>query len=221
MIIKLSSRSEVQKLDLKRELKPYLSPSAKKVEVVRVPRFQFAMIDGEIEPGLGPGTSPGFAEALEALYGISYTLKFMIKLREQDPVDYPVGALEGLWWVEDYSTFEITRPEGWHYTVMILQPDVVTPDLYAEGLRQLRKKRGDKAAFSRMRLQHFEEGLCVQILHVGPYAGEMETVAKMDAYAHENGFHMVGKHHEIYLGDPRRAQAEKLRTILRHPVAEV
>lgn len=220
MIIRLATSPAPQKLDLKKELKPYMSPSSKKVELVRVPRFQFVMIDGEIEPGCGPGTSPAFAEALEALYGISYTLKFMAKLREVNPIDYSVSALEGLWWVEDRQ-FDITQPTGWRYTVMILQPQPVTPQMYADGLAQLRKKRGDKPAFGKMRLETFEEGLCVQILHIGPYAAEMETIAKMDAFASENGFRMTGKHHEIYMGDPRRAQPEKLRTILRHPVEKI
>jgi hypothetical protein len=208
------------KLDLRKGLKPFMSPSAKRVELLTVPRFQFVMIDGEIEPGFGPGTSPNFAEALEALYGISYTLKFMLKLREFDPVDYPVSALEGLWWVEDMP-FDITKPTGWRYSVMILQPGLITPDLYADALKQLRKKRGDKPAFTKLRLEPFEEGLCIQTLHIGPYSTEMETMLKIDAYAAENGYRMVGRHHEIYMGDPRRAQPEKLKTILRHQVEKM
>lgn len=204
-------------LDLRKELKHLYSPSAKKVEVVDVPRFQFAMVDGEIEAGHGPGTSPLFAEAMEALYGISYTLKFAVKQRKDDPVDYPVMALEGLWWVEQ-GQFNITQPSGWKYIVMILQPDLITPALFADGLALLRKKRGDRPGFARLRLEGFQEGLCVQTLHVGPYAAEMETIAKMDAFAEASGLRMHGKHHEIYMGDPRKAQPEKLKTILRHPV---
>jgi hypothetical protein len=204
-------------LDLRKELKHLYHPSAKKVEVVNVPSFQFAMVDGEIEVGHAPGTSSLFAEAMEALYGISYTLKFTVKLRKEDPVDYPVMALEGLWWVEG-QTFEITQPTGWKYTVMILQPDLVTPAVYEDALVQLRKKRGDKPAFARLRLESFYEGTCIQTLHLGPYATEMETIAKMDAFAVDNGYSLHGKHHEIYIGDPRKAQPEKLKTVLRHPV---
>lgn len=206
--------------DLRKELKHLYNPSAKKVERVDVPRFQFAMVDGQIEAGHGPGTSPQFAEALEALYGISYTLKFMIKQRKEDPVDYPVMALEGLWGVEDYSQFNITQPTGWFYTVMILQPDFITAEVFAEGLAALRKKRGDQPGFARLRLESFHEGPSIQTLHVGPYATEMETLARMDAFAEANGLRLHGKHHEIYMGDPRRAQPEKLKTILRHPVEE-
>jgi hypothetical protein len=203
--------------DLRKEFKHLYSASAKKVDIVHVPRLQFAMISGEIEPGNGPGTSPSFQQATEALYGISYTLKFMSKLRKENPIDYPVMALEGLWWVEG-TEFIITQPGGWRYILMILQPDHITPDYFQEGLQQLTKKRGNIPAISKLTLDSFEEGPCIQILHIGPYSTEMETVARMDDFAKSNGFALHGKHHEIYLGDPRKAQPEKLRTILRHPI---
>lgn len=205
------------KLDLRKEFKNLYAPSAKKVEVVQVPRFQFVMIDGMIEAGHGPGDSPTFQEAMQALYGASYTLKFMSKQRKENPIDYSVMALEGLWWVEG-GEFVIGRKDNWAYTVMMLQPDHITPDMFAEALHDLRRKKGDQPAFARLRLEAFEEGLCVQILHIGPYATEPATIEKMDAFALENGYQMHGKHHEIYLGDPMRAQPEKLKTILRHPV---
>jgi len=205
------------KLELRKQLKHLYAPSAKKVEVVDVPRFQFAMVDGEIEPGRGPEDSPAFQEALEALYGISYTLKFASKLRKEDPLDYTVMALEGLWWVEE-GEFDITRPEGWRWTLMIMQPDHITPGMYEDALRQLRQKKGDRPAFSRLRFEGFQEGLCVQTMHVGPYAEEPATIARMHAFAQENGYRLCGKHHEIYLGDPRRASPEKMKTVLRHPI---
>lgn len=206
----------MEKIDLKKELKFLYSPSAKKVELVEVPAFKFIMIDGDIEPGQGPGTSPGFQQAMQALYGASYTLKFMARLNKENPIDYPVMALEGLWWVED-GQFDITRPGNWKYTVMILQPDMVTPEMFAEALAQLRKKK-PSPSIDQLRLENFHEGLCVQTMHVGPYADEMMTIAKMDAYAGEQGLTMHGKHHEIYLGNPLRADPAKLKTILRHPV---
>lgn len=207
------------KLDLKKTYKHLYSPSAKKVEVVQVPRLQFAMIDGEIEPGRGPGTSPAFESALNALYGVSYTLKFASKQRKEDPIDYSVMALEGLWWVEG-SPFDITKPEGWRYTVMILQPEHITPGMFDEALAQLRKKKGDQPAFARLRLESFEEGLCMQTMHLGPYATEMDTIARMDEFARANGYQPHGKHHEIYMGDPRRGDPAKLKTILRHPLIQ-
>ena len=211
-------------LDLKKELKYLYMPSAKKAEILKVPKLQFAMIDGAIEKGKEPGSSPGFQEATQALYGISYTLKFMLKKRKTNPIDYPVMALEGLWWVED-GMFDITVKDNWFYTLMILQPDVITKDVFAEGLGQVRKKKGDSHALSNLRLAHFEEGLCVQVMHIGPYATEPATIERMRAFALENGYRdrvgPNGKHHEIYLGDPRKADPAKLKTVLRHPLEKV
>ncbi len=214
----------MKKLDLKKELKYLYLPSAKKVEIVQVPRLQFAMIDGAMKQGEQPGTSSGFQEAMQALYGIAYTLKFSLKLRKTHAVDYPVMAVEGLWWVED-GMFDITVKDNWHYTLMILQPEVVTPDVFQQGLADLRKKRGDSPALSQLRLAHFEEGCCMQVMHVGPYADEPATVERMRAFALENGYidcvGQGGKHHEIYMGDPRRADPSKLKTVLRHPLMKV
>jgi hypothetical protein len=214
----------LEKLDLKKDLKYLYLPSAKKVELVEVPALNFLMIDGAIEPDQAPGTSPRFAEDMQALYGAAYTLKFAAKLRKQDPVDYPVMALEGLWWVEDGS-FDIRKPGNWKYTVMIMQPDLVTSEMFTGAMDQLRKKKGGLPAFSRLRLERFQEGLCVQTMHIGPYATEPATVDRMQAFMQENGLRdqvgLGGKHHEIYMGDPRRANPAKLKTVLRHPAARV
>jgi hypothetical protein len=208
-------------LDLKKEFKPLYQPSAKKAEIIQVPRLQFAMIDGAIEKGSEPGKSPSFAAATQALYSISYTLKFMLKKRKTNAIDYPVMALEGLWWVED-GMFDITVKDNWFYTLMIMQPDVITPDIFAEGLELVRRKKGDSEMLSKVRLEHFEEGLCVQTMHIGPYATEPATIERMRTFAQENGYRdcvgLGGKHHEIYLGDPRKADPARLKTVLRHPV---
>src|SRR5512138_499223 len=174
-------------LDLKKQYKHLYMPSAKKVEIVQVPRLQFAMIDGAIEKGSEPGISGGFQEATQALYGIVYTLKFMLKKRKTHAVDYPVMALEGLWWVED-GMFDITVKDNWFYTLMILQPEVITPDVFGEGLEQLRSKRGDSPALAKLRLAHFEEGACMQVMHLGPYASEPATVERMKQFAAESGY---------------------------------
>ena len=211
-------------LDLKKEFKHLYQPSAKKVEIVQVPRLQFVMIDGAIEKGSEPGKSPMFAEATQALYSVSYTLKFMLKKRKTDPIDYPVMALEGLWWVED-GMFDITIKDNWFYTLMIMQPEVITPDIFAEGLEQVRKKKGESELLSNVRLEHFEEGLCVQTMHIGPYATEPATIERMRAFAEENGYRDCiredRKHHEIYLGDPRKADPAKMKTVLRHPIVKI
>src|SRR5512140_2123127 len=208
-------------LDLKKELKYLYMPSARKVEILQVPPLQFAMIDGAIEKGQEPGNSPNFQEATQAMYGIAYTLKFMFKKRKTHAIDYPVMALEGLWWVEN-GVFDITVKDNWHYTLMILQPSIVTPTDFEGARSEVRRKRGDSTALAQLRLATFEEGWCVQVMHVGPYATEPETVECMKAYAGENGYRDCvgrgGKHHEIYLGDPRKADPAKLKTVLRHPV---
>jgi len=210
----------LEKLDLRKDLKYLYFPSSKKVELVEVPAFNFLLIDGAIEPGYAPGNSPLFQENMQALYGAAYTLKFMAKLRKIDPVDYPVMALEGLWWVED-GHFDIRIKDNWFYTVLILVPSLVTQEMLAEAVVQIRKKKGDLPGFARLRLESFEEGSCIQIMHIGPYDTEPATVEKMDAFAQLNGFSKIGKHHEIYLGNPLRADPAKLKTILRHPVKKI
>lgn len=211
-------------LDLKKEFKYLYQPSAKKAEIVKVPKLQFAMIDGVIEKGKEPGNSPAFAEATQALYSISYTLKFMFKKRKTNAIDYPVMPLEGLWGIQDVNV-DVGKKDNWSFTLMILQPDVVTKDIFAEGLEQVRKKKRDEPIFSKLRLNHFEEGVCVQMMHIGPYATEPATIKVMLALAAENGYRdnvgPNGLHHEIYLGDPRKAQPEKLKTVVRHPLVKI
>ncbi len=133
-------------------------------------------------------------------------------------------ALEGLWDARE-GAFDINVKDNWDYTLMILVPDLITQELFDEALAQLREKKGDQPAFARLRLDSFEEGLCVQTMHIGPYAAELETLERMQAFMAENGYSDLvgqgGKHHEIYLGDPRRAAPEKLKTVLRHPVEEL
>ncbi|MBN1148285.1 MAG: GyrI-like domain-containing protein [Anaerolineales bacterium] len=210
-------------LDLKKDLKAFYQPPVRKVEVVEVPRFNFLVIDGAIEPGMAPDSSPMFEENMAALYGAAYTLKFTLKKRAVDPVDYPVMALEGLWDVRD-GNFDFAIKDNWVYTLMILVPDLITQDIFEQALAQLREKKGDQPGLARLRLDSFAEGLCVQTMHIGPYANEPETLERMQAFMQTNGYRDLvgagGKHHEIYLGDPRRAAPDKLKTVLRHPVAK-
>ncbi len=206
----------MQKLDLKKELKHLYQPSAKQVSLVEVPAFNFAMVDGAMPAGVLPGDSEEYRQSLEALYGIAYTLKFMSKKREQNPIDYTVMALEGLWWVES-GQFEFGKQEPWHFTSMIMQPDHLTEMDYQQALEELKRKRPNPA-LDKMRFESFEEGLSVQIMHIGPYSEEPRSLDKMQAYIDEHGYRYRDHHHEIYLGDPRRAKPEKLRTVLRHPV---
>ncbi len=208
----------MKKLDLRKQFKHLYSPSAKKIEVIDVPPLLFAMVDGEVAAGEGPGDSADFQEAVAALYGLSYTLKFMIKKRTDDPIDYPVMYLEGLWATESRS-YDSDQREAMSYTAMIMQPDFITPALFEEARAQLLKKKPGPGP-ARPRLETFHEGPAIQTMHIGPYATEPETVARMHAFAAENGYAVRG-HHEIYLSDPFRAAQEKLKTILRQPISRL
>lgn len=206
----------MEKLDLRKQYKWLYSPSAKKVEFVDVPPLLFARVDGAVPAGVGPSDSADFKEAVAALYGISYTLKFMVKKRADDPIDYPVMALEGLW-VTESRTYDTVAREAMGFTVMIMQPDFITADLFEEARAALlRKQPGPGPA--RIRLETYYEGPSIQTMHIGPYATEPETIVRLEAYAAEHGYTQRG-HHEIYLSDPLRAAPEKMKTILRHPVA--
>jgi hypothetical protein len=212
-------------LNLKKDLKHLYMPSPKKVEIVQVPSLQFAMVDGAIEKGRGPGDSPGFEQAVQALYGVLYTLKFMLKKRKIDPTDYPVMALEGLLWLTEGEVFDINIKDNWFYTLTIMQPEIITQEIFEEARVQVRKKRGDSEALSKLRLEYFEEGLCAQVMHIGPYATEPATMQRMHEFMQETGYQDCvdrgGKHHEIYLGDPRKADPAKLKTVLRHPIQKM
>jgi hypothetical protein len=214
----------MKKLDLKKMYRDLYSPSPRKIEIVKVPKLQFLMLDGQIEPGEGPGTSPEFEAAMLAMYGMAYTMKFMLKLQSKNPIDYPVMAMEGLWWVE-HGLFDISIKDNWLYSLLILTPRTVTLKVFETARDQVRRKRGDSPALQRIRLGTFAEGLCMQVMHVGPYATEPATVERMRGFATANGFEDLvgqgGKHHEIYMGDPRKAAPAKLKTILRHPVRKV
>lgn len=182
-----------------------------KPQLVDVPEASFLMIDGAGDPN----TAPAYAEAIAALYSVSYTLKFT--LRKETGLDYHVMALEGLWWAADMNAFFSGRKDDWFWTMMIAQPESVTAAMVGQAKQQVRKKR-DLPALDSIRLAVFAEGRAAQILHVGPYSAEGPTIARLHEFIREQGYMLSGKHHEIYLGDPRRSAPEKWRTIVRQPV---
>jgi hypothetical protein len=199
-------------IDLKKQLKPFHSQRRGVVSVIDVPAFTFLMVDGKGDPN----TSPAFSEACALLFSLSYTLKFMLKM-DKKTYDYPVMGLEGLWWTKEMTQFSLDRKDLWDWTMMILQPDIITPALHAEAAEKLRKKE-PPAALGKERLEKFEEGKCAQILHVGPFSAEGPTVAQLHEEIDRQGLRLRGKHHEIYFGDPRRSDPAKLKTIIRQPV---
>ena len=205
------------KIDLKKKYKHLYLPPAKKVGVVDVPPLNFIMVDGQIEEGIQVAESKAFQEAVTALYGLAYTLKFTSKLQKVDPIDFTVMALEGLWWSET-GEFSLEKTGDWLWTIMIMQPEHITDEMFQEAREEVKRKKGESEALSQARFETFHEGLSVQIMHIGPYSEEPATIERMIAFAEENGYEMRGKHHEIYIGDPRRSKPENLKTVLRHPV---
>ena len=203
----------MRKIDYKKELKHLYRPSAKKVEAVDVPRMNFLMIDGKGDPN----TSQEFKDAIGVLYPLSYTLKFMIK-KGGIGVDYGVLPLEGLWWADDMSSFVDDRREHWQWTLMIMQPELVTEQMVQEANAQVLKKK-NPVSLPLVRFESFEEGKVAQILHVGPFSEEGPTVEKVHTFIEESGSQRRGKHHEIYLSDIRRAAADNWKTIIRQPMS--
>ena len=202
----------MKKIDLRKEWKHLYRPSVKKVELVDGPEMNFLMIDGHGDPN----TSQEFADAIEALFGVSYTAKFMVK-KGETAIDYSVMPLEGLWWVENMADFSIKSKEDWDWTLMIMQPEYASQDVLAAAMADVHKKK-NPPALSKLRFETYHEGPAAQIMHIGPFADEGPTIEKVHQFIKDSGWHLSGKHHEIYLSDIRRAAPEKLKTIIRQPI---
>jgi hypothetical protein len=198
-------------IDLKRELAD-LYKAPRKPKMVDVPDLGYLMVDGTGDPV----DNEWFQEATGALYAVSYTLKFKLK---QGPVakNYVVMPLEGLWWAEDMEVFIMDARKDWLWTLMILKPQEVTQELFEEACQEVLDKKGLEAV-GKLRLETYHEGPSAQVMHIGPYADEAPTIAGLHEFIDDNGRTPRGKHHEIYLGDPRRTAPERLKTIIRQPV---
>ncbi|HEY5974512.1 MAG TPA: GyrI-like domain-containing protein [Geobacteraceae bacterium] len=199
-------------MDYLKQLKHLYGPAAREVEIVEVPQMNFLMIDGEGDPN----SSQAFRDAVEALFSLSYTLKFMVK-KGDIGVDYGVMPLQALWWANDMSAFGTGDKDAWQWTVMIMQPEFITPALVAEGARELQRKK-KLPSLPLVRFEAFTEGKAAQLLHVGPFSEEGPTIEKVHCFIEQMGSQRRGKHHEIYLSDIRRAAPEKWRTIVRQPM---
>ena len=204
------------KIDFKKELKHLYRPSIKEFVVVDVPPMNFLMIDGHGDPN----TAQEYQDALEALYAVAYKLKFMSK--KERGMDYVVPPLEGLWWAEDMEAFTTGRDKSaWDWTMMIMQPEWVTQEMFEEALRQVEKKK-KPPALPKLRLEAYHEGLSVQIMHIGSYDDEAPTLDRMHhEFIPTNGYEMTGKYHEIYLSDPRKVAPDKMKIVLRQPVRRI
>lgn len=203
----------MQKIDFKKELKPLYKPSATKVEVVTVPAMNFLMIDGKGDPN----TAQCFQDAVEVLYSVSYTLKFMVK-KGASGIDYGVLPLEGLWWADDMSAFSVENKADWMWTLMIMQPDCVVEEMVKQAVDSVKIKK-DPASLPLVRYETFEEGQVAQVMHLGPFSDEGPTIERVHRFIEEKGRKRTGKHHEIYLSDIRRANPANWKTIIRQPMA--
>lgn len=203
----------VEKLDLKKSLKPLYTAPAKAPVRVDVPAMNFLMIDGTGDPN----TAPAFAAAVEALYSVAYTLKFAIK-KSATPLDYPVMPLEGLWWADDMRAFTANDRCAWRWTLMIMQPDIVDAARVADTIRQVAVKKPNPS-LDLLRFERFAEGRAAQLMHVGPFSTEPPDIVRLHEFIAAEGLALRGKHHEIYLSDMRKTAPDKLKTILRQPVA--
>jgi hypothetical protein len=200
-----------EKLDLRKKLAHLYHPPVGDVQILKIPRMKYIMVDGGGSP-----ESDDFHQAIGTIYNVAYTMKFRSKKLLKK--DYNVMALEGLWWMEG-GGFDVNKRGSWQWTLMVVLPDFVTPKLFADSVKEVKAKKNPPGV-EKAHLAAFAEGLCAQTMHVGPYSTESQTIARLEAFVREHGYRMVGKHHEIYLGDPRRAAPSKLRTIIRHPIAK-
>lgn len=201
-----------EKIDLKKVLDSYRARRGE-FRVLDVPERRYLMVDGEGDPN----TSPAYAAALEALYPVAYTLKFASK--RDLGCDYVVPPLEGLWWAHDMTAFTTRRDKtAWRWTMLLLVPEWITAAMVDDALAAVAVKTAP-ARLADVRLETLLEGRCIQTLHVGSFDDEAPILARMhDEIIPAHGLQMTGKHHEIYLSDPRRTTPDKLRTILRQPV---
>ena len=215
----------MKRIDYKKDFKPFFLPSAKEPVLLKVPKFQFLMVEGSGAPG-----GKAFQEAIQAVYSAHFTIKFTLKFAKIGP-EYTLPPLEALWWTKSGRHFNVKSPSDWQWCVMLMQPPHILKKHLSDAIKTIREKAAAKAgkkgarpaspALSKIILAPFAEGLCVQLMHVGPYAKEKPTLDRMEAFAVAKEYQMIGKHHELYLGDPRMTKPEKLKTVLRHPIKKV
>ena len=200
----------MKKIDYKKEFKHLYGATSKNVQFVDVPTLNFLMVHGKGEPG-----GKAFTEAVQALYPVAYGIKFSIK--ENLGIDYVVPPLEGLWWAEDMTDFVKDNRDRWLWTMMIMQPESVTQEIFDKVILQVKAKK-NPPAIEKVEFQPYAEGKCAQILHVGPFSEEGPTIEKVHSAIAAEGYSLTGKHHEIYLSDMRRVSPEKYRTVIRQPM---
>ncbi|TFD72055.1 GyrI-like domain-containing protein [Cryobacterium fucosi] len=201
--------------DVKKVLKPFYGPANREWELVEVPAQRFIAVDGSGDPN----TAPAYSEAVEALYAVAYGIKF--QARRELGRDAIVAPLEGLWYADDASVFTAGSKSEWHWTMLISEPDWVTDAFISQAIAAASAKK-KLPALAGVRTETLVEGLSAQLLHLGSYDDEAPALATLHGeFLAENGLRINGRHHEVYLGDPRRTEPAKLKTVLRQPVARI
>jgi len=203
----------MDKTDYKKELSSFYADKPGVISTVEVPPMQFLMMDGHGDPN----TSQEYIDAIQALYPLAYTLKFMCKKELEQ--DYGVMPLEGLWWTENMADFSMADKSNWLWTAMIMQPAMITKDMFERAVQQVADKKS-LTALGKVKFEVYNEGRAAQVMYVGPYADEGPTIQQLHTFIRAQGGELTATnkhHHEIYLGDPRRVAPEKLKTIIRQP----
>lgn len=204
----------MDKIDFKKAHPELYRPSASDFTLIDVPVMQFVMVDGQGNPNV----APSYKRAVEWLFSVSYAMKFAAK--ESIGKDYVVPPLEGLWWADDPADFVARRKDLWRWTMLVMAPDFLTSEMFEAAKAKAEKKLG--APPESLRMEKYKEGRSFQILHIGGYDDEGPTLARLhNEIMPAQGYRFGGKHHEIYLSDPRKTEATKLKTILRQPVCEL
>jgi hypothetical protein len=201
-----------KKIDLWAENKELFTPSAREPSLVRVPPLAYLMVDGSGDPN----SSPAFKDAIGALYGAAFTLKFMLK--KHSGIDFRVMPLSGIFHAAEPGELLLGRKDEWRWTLMIPVPSLVRQADFARAVAEAATKKKASPALHLLRREVLKEGLCAHILHKGPYSEEKPTIEKLHAFIREQGLSFNGSHHEIYLSNPNRASPEKMKTIVRQPV---
>lgn len=206
------------KIDFIKDNKVLYTPSSKEPSIVEIPEMLFLSVEGKGDPN----TSESYKAAVESLYSVSYTIKFFPKkgVEIKGYKDYKVGPLEGLWWMKDNNEFiTASKKDNWQWIMMIRQPEFITKEIVKLALAKAKEKKFN-STFSLVKYGPYIEGKAVQLMHIGPYSEEHPNIMRMHKYALDLGYKLHGKHHEIYLGDPRKTDPTKLKTVLRQPVLQ-
>lgn len=201
----------MSKIDYKKQDKSFYQAKNGKVLEVDVPPLKFITFKGQGDPN----SSPLFSTSCKFLFSVSYKIKFIVK-KSDIGINYGVMPLEGLWWINN-GKLDFKDKTNWNWILMIRQPEFVTQKHLDAAITEVKKKE-NPAELSKLKLENYSEGKCAQILHIGPYSEEQPTIDALHNYIDENNYQFNGKHHEIYLSDPTRTAAEKLKTIIRQPI---